>query len=286
MKLLRYGEIGREKPGLLDRDGRLRDLSALMADLGPQQLSRGSLERLAKIDAHGLPLVTGTPRLGACVAGPSKIVGIGLNYRRHAAEGNMPVPSEPLMFMKATTALAGPTDPILLPRGGSKGDWEIELGIVIGRKAQYVSEQDAADFIAGYCTANDVSDRAFQFDRQGQWTKGKSCDSFAPVGPYLVTTDEVRDPQNLRLFCEVNGRVAQDSSTADMVFGAVQIVSYVSQFMTLLPGDIIMTGTPEGVALGMKPPVYLKPGDVVRCGVEGLGEQVHRVEPSNCQSRE
>jgi 2-keto-4-pentenoate hydratase/2-oxohepta-3-ene-1,7-dioic acid hydratase in catechol pathway len=277
MKLLRYGEIGHEKPAMVDAEGGLRDLSVLIDDIGPEQLSRESLDRLAKSDGEELPLIGGSPRIGACVNRPSKILAIGLNYRRHAAEANMLLPIEPVLFMKATTSLAGPNDPIILPRGGDRGDWEVELGVVIGRKAQYVSEAEAPNFIAGYCTANDVSDRAFQFERQGQWVKGKSCDSFGPIGPYLVTTDEVRDPQKLRLFCEVNGKVVQDSSTSDMVFNVFHIVSYVSHFMTLLPGDVIMTGTPEGVALGMKPLVYLKTGDTVRCGVEGLGDQLHKV---------
>jgi 2-keto-4-pentenoate hydratase/2-oxohepta-3-ene-1,7-dioic acid hydratase in catechol pathway len=277
MKLLRFGETGKERPGILDAEGKIRDLSGLVGDIGADELSREGLARIAKADPASLPRVEGSPRLGPCVARPSKIVGIGLNYRKHAAEGNVPVPSEPIVFIKSTSALSGPNDPIILPLNATKVDWEIELGVVMGKTARYVAEKDAASYIAGYCTANDVSERAFQIERQGQWTKGKSADSFAPLGPYMVTADEVPNPQALRLYCQRNGKTVQDSSTADMIFGVFHIVSYVSQFMTLLPGDVLITGTPEGVAMGMKPPDYLKDGDTIRCGIDGLGEQLHAV---------
>lgn len=278
MKLLRFGDVGKERPGLLDSQGQIRDLSGIVPDIGAAQLAPAELARISKVDSNSLPLAAGEPRLGPCVAAPSKIVAIGLNYRKHAAEGGMALPTEPIIFLKATSSISGPDDPIVLPKNAHKGDWEVELGVVIGRKALYVTEAEAATYIAGYCTTNDVSERGFQLERQGQWTKGKSCDSFAPIGPYLVTADEIADPQALRLFCEHNGKTAQDSSTADMVFGVFHLVSYVSQFMSLLPGDIIMTGTPEGVGMGMKPSVFLKAGDTLSCGIEGLGEQLHQVE--------
>jgi 2-keto-4-pentenoate hydratase/2-oxohepta-3-ene-1,7-dioic acid hydratase in catechol pathway len=273
MKLLRYGEPGAEKPGLLDADGVIRDLSAHVADIGGGALDAASLAALAKLDAKSLPAVAGSPRLGACVAGTGKFICIGLNYSDHAAETGATVPSEPIIFMKATSAIVGPNDDVLIPRGSEKTDWEVELAVVIGRKAKYVSEAEALDYVAGYCLTNDVSERAFQAERQGQWTKGKSCDTFGPIGPWLVTKDEVKDPQDLKMWLTVNGETRQDGSTKTMVYGVAFLVSYLSQFMSLMPGDIISTGTPPGVGLGMKPPRYLKAGDVVELGIEGLGTQ-------------
>lgn len=273
MKLLRYGEPGAEKPGLLDADGVIRDLSARVADIGGAALEPASLAALAKLDPKSLPAVSGRPRIGACVAGVGKFICIGLNYSDHAAETGAAVPSEPVVFMKATSAIVGPDDDVLIPRGSEKTDWEVELGVVIGRKAKYVSEAEAMDYVAGYCVSHDVSERAFQAERQGQWTKGKSCDTFGPIGPWLVTKDEVKDPQDLKMWLKVNGETRQDGSTRTMVYGVAFLVSYLSQFMSLLPGDVISTGTPPGVGLGMKPPRYLKAGDVVELGVEGLGSQ-------------
>ncbi|QDC02541.1 fumarylacetoacetate hydrolase family protein [Mesorhizobium sp. 8] len=273
MKLLRYGEPGAEKPGLLDADGVIRDLSAHVADIGGGALDATSLAALAKLDAKSLPVVAGTPRLGACVAGTGKFICIGLNYSDHAAETGATVPSEPIIFMKATSAIVGPNDDVLIPRGSEKTDWEVELAVVIGRKAKYVSEAEALDYVAGYCLTNDVSERAFQAERQGQWTKGKSCDTFGPIGPWLVTKDEVKDPQDLKMWLTVNGETRQNGSTKTMVYGVAFLVSYLSQFMSLMPGDVISTGTPPGVGLGMKPPRYLKAGDVVELGIEGLGTQ-------------
>ncbi|MGN6536250.1 MAG: fumarylacetoacetate hydrolase family protein [Mesorhizobium sp.] len=273
MKLLRYGEPGAEKPGLLDADGVIRDLSAHVADIGGGALDAASLAALAKLDAKSLPAVAGSPRLGACVAGTGKFICIGLNYSDHAAETGATVPSEPIIFMKATSAIVGPNDDVLIPRGSEKTDWEVELAVVIGRKAKYVSEAEALDYVAGYCLTNDVSERAFQAERQGQWTKGKSCDTFGPIGPWLVTKDEVKDPQDLKMWLTVNGETRQNGSTKTMVYGVAFLVSYLSQFMSLMPGDVISTGTPPGVGLGMKPPRYLKAGDVVELGIEGLGTQ-------------
>jgi 2-keto-4-pentenoate hydratase/2-oxohepta-3-ene-1,7-dioic acid hydratase in catechol pathway len=277
MKLLRYGPAGREKPAILDRDGNLRDLSGTIADLTPDNLSPAALARLGKLDPGKLPPVTGEQRIGACVANIPKLVCIGLNYHDHANETGNPIPKEPIIFLKATSSISGPNDDVILPKGATKGDWEVELGIVIGTKAQYVAEADALKYVAGYCIVNDVSERAFQMERGGQWTKGKSCDSFAPIGPWLVTADEVRDPQALELTCEVSGQVMQKGTTRSMIFSCAQIVSYLSQFMTLLPGDVIPTGTPSGVGLGKKPPRFLKPGDTMRLTVAGLGEQRQRV---------
>ena len=271
MKLLRYGPRGAEKPGVLDRDGNIRDLSGIIGDLAGETLTR--LDRLASVDLEGLPRVDGDPRIGACVGGTGKFLCIGLNYSDHAAESGMAVPSEPVLFMKASSAICGPNDPILIPRGSTKTDWEVELGVVIGKPAKYVDEADALDHVAGYCAVNDVSERAFQTERQGQWTKGKSCDNFGPTGPWLVTRDEIGDPQNLAMWLTVNGEKVQNGSTATMIYGVAHIVSYLSQFMTLQPGDIISTGTPPGVGLGFKPPRYLKAGDVVELGIEGLGQQ-------------
>ena len=278
MKLLRYGEPGAEKPGLLDADGTIRDLSAHVADIGGAALEPGSLAALAKLDPKSLPAVSGKPRIGACVAGVGKFICIGLNYSDHAAETGATVPSEPVVFMKATSAIVGPDDDVLIPRGSEKTDWEVELGVVIGKKAKYVSEAEAMNYVAGYCVSHDVSERAFQAERQGQWTKGKSCDTFGPIGPWLVTKDEVEDPQNLGMWLKVNGETMQDGSTRTMVYGVAHLVSYLSQFMSLMPGDVISTGTPPGVGMGMKPPRYLKAGDVVELGIEGLGTQKQTIE--------
>ena len=277
MKLVRYGEAGNERPGMIDADGNIRDLSAHLADVAGKAIDPASLESLARLDPNTLPLVDGNPRLGACVAGTGKFICIGLNYSDHAAETGATVPPEPIIFMKATSAIVGPNDDLLIPRGSQKTDWEVELGIVIGRKAKYVSEAEALDHVAGYCVVHDVSERAFQAERQGQWTKGKSCDTFGPTGPWLVTKDEVPDPQNLPMWLKVNGETMQDGSTKTMVYGAAFLVSYLSQFMSLLPGDVISTGTPPGVGMGMKPPRYLKAGDVVELGIEGLGSQRQQV---------
>lgn len=277
MKFLRYGETGQEKPGLLDADGNIRDLSAHVSDLSGAVLSPEALAKLGALDVNALPKVEGNPRLGPCVAGTGKFICIGLNYADHAAESGMAVPPEPVIFMKATSAIVGPNDDLLIPRGSEKTDWEVELGIVIGKTAKYVSEEDALDYVAGYCTLHDVSERAFQIERAGQWTKGKSCDTFGPTGPWLVTKDEVADPQNLKMWLTVNGETMQDGSTKTMVYGVRYLVSYLSQFMSLQPGDIISTGTPPGVGMGMKPRRYLKAGDTVELGIEGLGTQKQNV---------
>jgi 2-keto-4-pentenoate hydratase/2-oxohepta-3-ene-1,7-dioic acid hydratase in catechol pathway len=276
MKFVRYGESGREKPGVLDKAGGLRDLSGVVGDIAGDVLTR--LDALG-IDAEALPPVSGSPRLGPCVGGTGKFICIGLNYSDHAAETGAKVPPEPIIFMKATSAICGPNDPILIPRGSEKTDWEVELGVVIGKAAKYVTEDQALDHVAGYCVVNDVSERAFQTERSGQWTKGKSCDNFGQTGPWLVTRDEVPDPQDLKMWLKVNGQTMQDGSTRTMVYGVRHLVSYLSQFFTLHPGDIISTGTPPGVGLGMKPPRYLKAGDVVELGIEGLGSQKQTVEP-------
>jgi 2-keto-4-pentenoate hydratase/2-oxohepta-3-ene-1,7-dioic acid hydratase in catechol pathway len=277
MKLVRFGEPGRERPGVIDKDGAIRDFSGYMVDVAGSELDPDSLSQLAKIDPESLPLAVGEPRYGPCVAGTGKFICIGLNYSDHAAETNAKVPPEPIIFMKATSAIVGPNDDVLIPRGSEKTDWEVELGVVIGRKAKYVGEADAINYVAGYCVAHDVSERAFQAERQGQWTKGKSCDTFGPIGPWLVTRDEVPDPQNLPMWLTVNGEKMQNGSTRTMVYGVAYLVSYLSQFMSLLPGDIISTGTPPGVGLGMKPPRFLKAGDVVELGIEGLGQQRQQV---------
>ena len=277
MKLLRYGPPGQEKPGLLDRNGQIRDLSGSVHDIDGDALAAASLDRLRRLDPSSLPLIPGNPRLGPCVARVSKIVAIGLNYRAHAAETGAAIPKEPIFFLKATSCICGPNDDVIIPKGSQKTDWEVELGIVIGSTTRYVTVQDAPKHIAGYCIVNDVSEREFQIERGGQWTKGKSADTFDPIGPWVVTTDDVRDPGNLGLWTEVNGKRVQNSNTSDLIFGIDHIVSYVSHFMTLLPGDIIPTGTPSGVGLGMKPPQFLKPGDRMRLSVEGLGEQNQRL---------
>lgn len=271
MKLTRYGDAGAEKPGVFDNDGNLRDLSGKVDDINPALLA--DLSVLDGLDVNSLPKVEGSPRLGACVTGTGKFICIGLNYSDHAAETGATVPSEPIIFMKASSAICGPNDDIAIPRGSEKTDWEVELGVVIGKPAKYVSEADALDHVAGYCVTNDVSERAFQAEREGQWTKGKSCDTFGPIGPYMATRDEVADPQNLAMWLEVNGKRYQNGSTKTMVYGVAFLISYLSQFMTLQPGDIISTGTPPGVGLGQNPQVFLKPGDVVELGIEGLGEQ-------------
>lgn len=277
MKLVRYGRPGKEKPGLIDQSGILRDLSSVIVDIDPNQLSTKALARLSKISAERLPAVRGNPRFGVPVAGIGKFIAIGLNYSDHAAEAGMPLPAEPVIFMKAISCLSGADDPIMLPKGSNKTDWEVELGIVIGTKAQYVTQKEAMECIAGYCVVNDVSEREFQLERGPQWDKGKGCDTFGPVGPWLVTTDEVPQPQKLAIWLEVNGERMQDGSTKTMVFSPAKIVSYVSRFMTLMPGDIIATGTPPGVGMGMRPQRFLKAGDVVTLGIDGLGQQRHDV---------
>jgi len=277
MKLLRYGPSGREKPGMLDSQGNIRDLSGSVIQIDFNTLAPKELAKLRKIKPETLPLVKGTPRLGVPYAGVSKFIAVGLNYSDHAAEANMPIPSEPILFMKATTCLCGPNDDIIQPKGSTKLDWEVELGIVIGTKAQYVHEATALDYVAGYCVINDLSERNFQLERGSQWDRGKGCDTFGPVGPYLVTTDEISNPQVLDMWLDVNDEKRQRGNTRTMIFGCANLVSYISRFMTLLPGDIITTGTPPGVGLGMKPPVYLRPGDVVTLGIKGLGEQHQRV---------
>ena len=273
MKLLRHGPSGAERPGLMHSDGTLRDLSGVVADIGGDVLSDAGLAKLRALDAGALPVVAAGTRLGACVAGTGKFICIGLNYADHAAESGMAVPPEPVVFMKANSAICGPDDPIIIPRTSVKTDWEVELAVIIGTKAKYVSEADAMAHVAGYCVSNDVSERAFQTERAGQWTKGKSCDNFGQIGPWLVTRDEVGDPQNLKMWLTVNGQSMQNGSTKTMVYGVAHVVSYLSQFMTLHPGDVISTGTPPGVGMGMKPPRYLVAGDVVELGIEGLGQQ-------------
>jgi len=277
MKLVRYGPKGREKPGLIDGEGKLRDLSAHCADIGWTELAPAGQKRLRAINPVSLPLVKGKPRLGVPFTGISKIVGVGLNYRDHAKETGAAIPTEPVLFMKATTAINGPCDNIRLPRGSRMTDWEAELGLVIGKEARYVAEDKALSYLAGYVTFHDVSERDFQKNRGGSWDKGKGCDTFAPIGPWLVTPDEIRDPQTLRVWLEVNGVRRQDSNTDQMIFSCAHLISYISQFMTLLPGDVICTGTPPGVGLGMQPPQFLQAGDTVRLGVEGLGEQCQKI---------
>jgi len=273
MKLLRYGLPGSEKPGLLDDDGNIRDLSAHISDIAGEALLPQRLKELAALDIATLPVVGGSPRLGACVAGIGKFLCIGLNYSGHIFESGMAMPDEPILFTKATSAVCGPDDTVILPRGSIKTDWEVELALVIGKPAKYVSEAEALEHVAGYCIVNDLSEREFQLEGTGQWVKGKSCDTFGPIGPWLVTTDEITDPQDLHIWLEVNGHRYQDSNTQTMVFSAAHIVSYLSSFFTLHPGDVISTGTPSGVGLGLKPPVYLKAGDRMRLGIDGLGEQ-------------
>ena len=277
MKLLRYGKNGYEKPGLLDHMDQIRDLSKIISNLDAQTITPAGLKKLRAIDPESLPLVKGKPRLGVPFTGISKFVAVGLNYSDHAAEAGMPVPSEPILFTKATTSITGPNDPVVLPKDAHKGDWEVELAIVIGTTARYVTEERALDYVAGYCVTNDVSERSFQLERGSQWDRGKGCDTFGPLGPYLVTTDEIPNPQALDMWLDLNGQRMQTGNTRTMIFGAAFLVSYISRFMTLLPGDVIATGTPPGVGLGKKPPVYLKAGDVMTLGLKGLGEQRQEV---------
>ncbi|MGC4392220.1 MULTISPECIES: fumarylacetoacetate hydrolase family protein [unclassified Agrobacterium] len=272
MKLMRVGQPGQEKPAILDAEGKVRDLSAHVKDIGGDAISPEGLKKIAAIDLSTLPVLN-EDRIGACVAGTGKFICIGLNFSDHAAETGATVPPEPVIFMKATSAIVGPNDNVTIPRGSEKTDWEVELGVVIGKTAKYVSEADALDYVAGYCVSHDVSERAFQTERAGQWTKGKSCDTFGPIGPWLVTKEEITDPQNLGMWLKVNGQTMQNGSSKTMVYGVAHVVSYLSQFMSLHPGDVISTGTPPGVGMGLKPPRYLKAGDVVELGIEGLGSQ-------------
>lgn len=273
MKLLRVGPFGQEVPAVVGADGEFRDLSEHIADLSGANLDDEALERLRALDCNSLPVIESSTRIGACVQGVGKFICIGLNYADHAAESGMDVPPEPVMFMKATSAIIGPNDNVEIPRNSQKTDWEVELGVVIGKEAKYVNEKNALDHVAGYCVINDLSEREFQIERQGQWVKGKSADTFGPIGPFLVTKDEIADPQNLTMYLDVNGVRRQSGSTKTMVYGVAHLVSYLSQFMSLQPGDIISTGTPPGVGMGMKPPTYLKPGDVIDLGIDGLGAQ-------------
>ena len=278
MKLMRYGARGSEKPGLLDEQGQVRDLSRVTPDISAAMLTPEGLRKLMDVDVTSLPVVASPGRIAPPYSGMGKFICVGLNYADHAAESGMPVPAEPVLFTKATSALVGCNDPVVLPQGSVKSDWEVELGVVIGATARYVSEADAMKHVAGYCVVNDVSEREYQLERGGTWDKGKGCDTFGPVGPWLVTADEVPDPQNLDMWLEVNGKRFQNGSTRTMVFGVAQLVSYISRFMTLYPGDLISTGTPPGVGMGCKPsPVYLKPGDTMRLGIAGLGEQAQKV---------
>ena len=278
MKLVRYGEMGAEKPGMIDADGTLRDLSDHVTDITGDTLGDASLDKLRALDPAALPAVPGNPRLGSCVTGFSKFMCIGLNYSDHAAEAGMAIPEHPILFMKANSAIVGPNDDVIMPRGSTSTDWEVELGVVIGKTAKYVSEANALDYVAGYCTCNDVSERHFQIHMSGNWTKGKSCDTFGPTGPWLVTKDEIADVQNLEMWLDVNGQRMQTGNTKTMIFTVAQIVSHLSQLMTLHPGDVISTGTPPGVGMGMKPdPVYLKVGDKMDVFIEGLGQQTQTV---------
>jgi 2-keto-4-pentenoate hydratase/2-oxohepta-3-ene-1,7-dioic acid hydratase in catechol pathway len=280
MKLVRYGRPGKEKPGLIDAQGQLRDLSGIVPDIGPQQLSDKVLARLAKLKTDKLPLVRGRPRMGCPVAGIGKFLAIGLNYADHAAEAGMPLPKEPIVFTKAISCIQGPDDDVMLPKGSKKSDWEVELGVVIGKRARHVSQKDALSHVAGYCVVNDLSEREYQIERGGTWDKGKGCDTFGPIGPWLVTREEVGNPQNLNLWLDLNGQRMQTGNTKTMVFGVAKLISYVSQFVTLEPGDVLTTGTPPGVGMGVKPaPVYLKRGDVMALGIEGLGCQTQKVVP-------
>lgn len=279
MKLLRYGEAANEQPGLLDHNGDIRSLAGIVDDINGATLSTEQLQKLQSIDASTLPLVDPNTRLGSCVGQVGKFICIGLNYADHAAESGMPIPQEPEVFTKATSAISGPNDNIIQPRNSDKLDWEVEMAIVIGKHASYITEAEAANHIAGYCVCNDVSERAFQLEKGSQWDKGKGCDSFGPIGPWLVTSDEVSDPHNLSMWLEVNGHIYQNGNTSTMIFKPAFIVSYLSQFMSLQPGDIISTGTPPGVGLGQTPPTYLNPGDIIKLGIEGLGQQQQVVVP-------
>jgi 2-keto-4-pentenoate hydratase/2-oxohepta-3-ene-1,7-dioic acid hydratase in catechol pathway len=277
MKLVRYGDVGTEQPGLIDDDGNLRDLSAHVTDITGAVLGEEALGRLRALNTDDLPLVEGSPRLGSCVGSIGKYICIGLNFTDHAEETGNPIPDHPIVFMKANSAISGPNDDIVMPRGSTKTDWEVELGIVIGKAAKYVSEEEALDYVAGYCVCNDVSERSFQMELSGQWTKGKSCDTFGPTGPWMVTKDEIEDVQNLDMWCDVNGKRMQSGNTKTMIFSVANIVSHLSQLFTLHPGDVISTGTPPGVGMGMKPPVYLKAGDEVSLHIQGLGTQTQKV---------
>jgi len=277
MKLLRYGASGQEKPGALASDGSIRDLSSVVSDLAGSSLLPDAIQKLRSLDLLSLPKVTGQPRIGPCVGGVGKFVCIGLNYSDHATESGMELPREPVVFMKATSSISGPDDDVVIPRGSKKSDWEVELGVVIGKPAKYVEEADALSHVAGYCVVNDLSERAFQLESTGQWVKGKSADTFGPIGPWLVTPDEVPNPQNLEMWLEVDGHRYQNGSTKTMVFGVAYLISYLSRFMSLRSGDVISTGTPLGVGLGQKPPVYLRPGNRIQLGVQGLGQQNQRV---------
>jgi 2-keto-4-pentenoate hydratase/2-oxohepta-3-ene-1,7-dioic acid hydratase in catechol pathway len=281
VKLLRYGPKGLERPGVLDLEGCLRDLSEHVADIGGTALLPEQLRKLQGLALSSLPKVDGEPRLGPCVSGVGKIIGVGLNYRDHAAESNMPAPIEPILFLKATSAIIGPDDDVIVPMGAEKTDWEVELGIIIGMPGKYIHEARALEHIAGYCVINDISERAYQLERGGQWDKGKGCDTFAPIGPWLVTADEVPDPQNLDLWLEVDGHRYQNGNTHTMIFTVTRLISYISQFMSLQSGDVICTGTPAGVGLGQKPPVFLKPGQIMRVGIAGLGVQQQRTVAPN-----
>jgi 2,4-didehydro-3-deoxy-L-rhamnonate hydrolase len=282
MKLMRYGAKGSEKPALLDDQGQVRDLSGVVPDISAAMLTPDGLRKLAELDPKSLPLVANPGRIAPPYSGMGKFICVGLNYADHAAESGMPVPPEPVLFMKTTSTLVGCNDPVVLPQDSKKGDWEVELGVVIGATARYVSEADALKHVAGYCVVNDVSEREYQLERGGTWDKGKCCDTFGPVGPWLVTADEVKDPQNLDMWLDVNGKRMQNGSTRTMIFGVAQLVSYISRFMTLYPGDLISTGTPPGVGMGQKPaPVYLKPGDTMRLSIAGLGEQTQQVHAWN-----
>lgn len=278
MKLARVGAHGAEKPAIVDQDGKLRDISAHVADIAGDHLTPDGIAAIRKIDVATLPVIEGDVRYGPCVGQVGKFICIGLNYADHAAESNLPVPAEPVVFMKATSAICGPNDTVLIPRNSRKTDWEVELGVVIGKGGKYIDEAQALNHVAGYCVVNDVSEREFQNERGGTWDKGKGADTFGPIGPWLVTSDEVADPQNLSLWLEVDGKRYQDGSTQTMVFGVAHLISYVSRFMSLQPGDVITTGTPPGVGMGQKPPIYLRPGQTMRLGIEGLGEQMQRVE--------
>lgn len=279
MKLVRYGALGKEKPGLIDEAGRLRDLSKIINDLDGASISPRSLAKISGHKTEDLPLVKGKPRMGSPVASVGKFIGIGLNFHDNAKESGMAAPKEPIVFMKAVTCIGGPNDNVMLPKGAKKGDWEVELGIVIGTRARYVSQKDAADYVAGYCTINDVSEREYQRERGSQWDKGKGCDTFGPIGPWLVTKDEISDVHDCKMWLDVNGVRMQTGTTKDMIFNVPKIVSYLSRFMTLMPGDVICTGTPAGIGLGMNPPRFLKAGDVMTLGIEGLGEQRQLVVP-------
>jgi 2-keto-4-pentenoate hydratase/2-oxohepta-3-ene-1,7-dioic acid hydratase in catechol pathway len=279
MKLVRYGQPGKEKPGLIDAAGKLRDLSGVLPDLGPAQLSDAVLAKLLRLKTDALPLVRGKPRMGCPVAGVGKFIAIGLNYSDHAKEAGMPIPKEPIVFTKAISSIQGPDDEVMLPKGSVKGDWEVELGVVIGKQARYITQKAALEHVAGYVLANDVSEREFQFAAGNQWDKGKGCDTFGPLGPWLVTKDEIPNPQKLAMWLDVNGKRMQTGNTRTMIFSVAKIVSHLSEYMTLMPGDVIITGTPPGVGMGMKPRRFLKAGDVITLGIEGLGTQTQRVVP-------